>query len=257
MFSSVTTPKSKNGKLVLKKKQQHALQYDHNSSKQDREPFKTEENLVNILETLLVPTNNSFNLGYLKEFDCANGIADIALFEFKKNWVTNSAIGNLTPRWAFALHQLPYRKIFVVSDFAKAAGVTEKRALIALRQYELFGFCRKNNKGLWVKTKQPGTIVNKIYAIEAKLHDWKRALSQAYRYLEYAHQAWVILDHSRSRPAIENIQKFKRLNIGLASLMSNRTIIVHYNSKTLPPKLPHKFWQANSKIASKLITSNS
>ena len=98
--------------------------------------------------------------------------------------------------------------------------------------------------------------MNKIYAIEAKLRDWKRALSQAYRYLDFANQSWVVLDNSRSKPAIENILKFKRLNVGLASISINGKIVIHFRPKLQPPKSLQKFWQANSEIASRFTILN-
>ncbi len=219
--------------------------------------FTSEASLVNLFEALLNNRKKPCTTGYLKEFDCSNGIADIVLFEKRKDWKANTMIGEVPSRWAYALHRIPYRQTFSVELFADAAGVTEKRALQALRQYAELDFCKeKKAKRLWTKIRQPIPVVNKIYAIEAKLYDWKRALSQAYRYLDYANQSWVILDHGRINPALANIKKFQRLNVGLASLAGTGHIITHFDPFPASPRSPQKVWQANSEIAARFMTLN-
>lgn len=55
-------------------------------------------------------------------------------------------------------------------------------------------------------------------ACEMKLCQWKRALAQAFRYRAFANLSFVILDNSRINPALANIDKFRRANIGLISV---------------------------------------
>lgn len=219
--------------------------------------FTTESNLVNALELLLINRNQVHQSGFLKEFDCSNGIADIVFFELRKGWENHIILGEIPARWAFAFCQLPYRKYFTAAEFAKTAGVTKKRAILALQQYTSLGLCKRSlDNERWIKYKQPRPIVNKIYAVEAKLRDWKRALSQAYRYLEYANQSWVVMDDRCVKSALSNIQKFKRLNVGLATLKTDGTIIVHFVPKESSPRSELKFWHANAEIARQIKFSS-
>lgn len=58
-------------------------------------------------------------------------------------------------------------------------------------------------------------------AIELKLSNWKRALEQAFRYKSFAEYSYVILDNSRTKPAIKNLPEFKKRNIGLLGMDDN------------------------------------
>lgn len=55
-------------------------------------------------------------------------------------------------------------------------------------------------------------------AFEMKLSDWRRGLIQAFRYRAFATIAILVLDDTRTGPAIANIDRFKRANVGLVGL---------------------------------------
>lgn len=75
----------------------------------------------------------------------------------------------------------------------------------------------------------------KSIAIEAKLRNWKRALMQAYRYKWFADYSYVVLDHTYIRPAIQNIELFKKYNVGLISISSDGFFEKHYTPKKEKP----------------------
>lgn len=212
--------------------------------------IETEKNLVSSFESTIKRNLGSNNISYLREFVCSDGIADLVICEHKKNWTKNINIGKIPSRWVYALFKLPYRKNFSTDEFAKSAGISKKAALNVLKHYSDFGYClRKTKKDYWTKIKQPIPIANKIYAIEGKLRNWKKALSQAFRYLDYANQSWVVLDKTNIKPALKNIDRFKKLNIGLASISSDGNVTSHFTSEINPPRNELRFWQANAEIA--------
>jgi hypothetical protein len=137
------------------------------------------------------------------EFESSAGKADVIYFHLHPKWRQNMKYGRLPPRWIYSLRTLPLRKAFSVEDFAFMTGVLKQTAARILSQYEQLGYCRRSTqRGHWLKVRQPISIAKKIIAVEAKLTDWKRAISQAYRYQRYANQAWVVLDASRARGAV-------------------------------------------------------
>ncbi len=73
-------------------------------------------------------------------------------------------------------------------------------------------------------------------AIEAKLKNWKRALEQAYRYKWFSSKSYVILPDSNINPALAQIELFKKLEVGLASLSIQDGIKIHYKPK---PSIPY------------------
>ena len=56
-----------------------------------------------------------------------------------------------------------------------------------------------------------------LTAFEMKLKDWRRAISQAYRYSYFADRAIVVLPHATADKAEEHLNVFQRLGIGLWS----------------------------------------
>jgi hypothetical protein len=59
------------------------------------------------------------------------------------------------------------------------------------------------------------------FAIEGKLKDWKRALTQAQRYKWFADYSYVVMDEYYSQPAIQNLDTFIKHNIGFATINPN------------------------------------
>jgi hypothetical protein len=55
-------------------------------------------------------------------------------------------------------------------------------------------------------------------AFEMKLSDWRRGLAQAFRYRSFAKSTFLVIDDSRSRQAVANLERFQRANVGLIGL---------------------------------------
>ncbi|MFA5811019.1 MAG: hypothetical protein WC956_01650 [bacterium] len=219
--------------------------------------FGTESELVKqlIAVSQCIPDTQYWRTPRLAtEFDSSFGRADLILYNLKSDWQGALGLGNISPQWAYALRLLPYRRAFSFDDFSKLTCATKKRGFSVLEQFVELGYCdRVKNEDRWIKVVQPRVIVNEIFAVEAKLRDWRRALSQAFRYREYANQSWVVLDTTHSKPALSNITRFERLNIGLGSIDKNGSFSVHFKPKRLEPQSLYRFWQVNAQIASQLI----
>jgi len=54
-----------------------------------------------------------------------------------------------------------------------------------------------------------------LYAFEAKLSDWRRALQQAYRYSYFSDKAIVVLPRSRAGRVLDFLSLFRAIGIGL------------------------------------------
>jgi hypothetical protein len=53
-----------------------------------------------------------------------------------------------------------------------------------------------------------------LFAFEAKLRDWRKALQQAFRYRYFADKAIVLMPHEHAGPALENLEVFRHLSVG-------------------------------------------
>jgi hypothetical protein len=54
-----------------------------------------------------------------------------------------------------------------------------------------------------------------LFAFEAKLKDWQRALKQAFRYRYFADKAIVVMPIANASAAISNLDIFRQLEVGL------------------------------------------
>ena len=70
--------------------------------------------------------------------------------------------------------------------------------------------------------------INYIITVELKLRNWQRALEQAYRYSTYSNESFVIMDSDFVHNAVNNLNQFKKFNIGLASFDLDENFTIHY-----------------------------
>lgn len=218
--------------------------------------FRSEAEMVVAAKEIVAPSLNEI-FGLSNEFDCHDGIADIVLYRLQARSDGSEKLKLISPRWGAALYALPYRRGFTVDWFGELNLVTRKRALQALQEYESAGFCAPlKTPGHWIKVRQPRPVASQIYAIEAKLRDWRRALSQAARYRGFAHEAWVLLDEASIRPAASHLDRFIGLNVGLASLSTNGSFQRYYTPEKRQPSDIWRFWFANILIAREITSKD-
>ena len=215
------------------------------------DPFVSEFELVDKFMNV-TNLNDTIN-GYTSEFDAGNGVADIVLYKLRSDWNRYANITKIKPQWANALIVLPYRKLFDLNYFSNLTCVTRATALRILNDYIEAGYCQKRKSG-WIKIKQPRPPIPKMYAIEAKLRDWKKALHQATRYLDFAHQSWVLLDNYYCLPAIENKMEFEKRKIGLMTIRPSGALTILIDAVATAPRSPIRYWNANVTILNKLVS---
>lgn len=220
-------------------------------------PFESEDSLVNefknITKTKNIKPRSRKKFGLVTELESGNGIADIVVFKLRSNWKEYSGISTLNPRWTSILISLPYRKVFTINDFIKIACCSNQTAEKILKAFEQSNFIIKAKHG-WLKIKQPRPPINTIYAIEAKIKDWKRALYQASRYKEFANQSWVLLDNHYCRPALDNLGEFKKRNIGLLTIDAESNINVIVESLTQMPNVDYRYWYVCTNILNSILS---
>lgn len=205
-------------------------------------PFCSESSLIEeFLTVIRLPEAQSVFV--YSELDAGNGIADVAIMAKRRNNEKYRFLSQLKPQWVYPIVALPYRKLFDTELFANLACLSSVTAARILRKCCDLGVCEKRSHG-WIKTIQPRAPYNKIYAIEAKLRDWRRALFQASRYQEFSHQSWVLLDSHYAAPAISHIDEFKRRNLGLLVLGKSGHLMSICEPSIAEPKSMYRYWYA-------------
>jgi hypothetical protein len=106
--------------------------------------------------------------------------------------------------------------------FAQQAGRVGMK-VVAGREFSLDGYGRADVLWLaWRPTPDAedfsAVALNKrihVTAIEAKLKDWRKGLQQASRYRHFANRSLLVLPSRTAMIALEYIEAFRRLNVGL------------------------------------------
>ncbi|MBO6522604.1 MAG: hypothetical protein JJ971_02155 [Balneolaceae bacterium] len=193
--------------------------------------FETEAELVNTLKKALSKLNSS---GYTEIFDEVSlgyGVADLVVSNF-----TNS-----TCRWVSNRFLLNSNDINIYSIIENEQGITlEKIANLTRQSFKLINKSLNKLTGFEYVINQEGKFFIKnyyqvsfenLFAIEAKLKNWKRALKQAYRYKWFADYSYVVLDSCHIENAIKEIDLFRKYNVGLASISKDGELVRYFKPK--------------------------
>lgn len=88
------------------------------------------------------------------------------------------------------------------------------------------------------------------YAFEFKLHDWKRALQQAFQAKSYANFQYVVMDESSISPALDNKDMFEKYNVGLISAKEDGDFYIEIKTERESPSTPVSAWGLNESTIS-------
>lgn len=104
-----------------------------------------------------------------------------------------------------------------VGSFHRNFAAAHKGKGVGGRHFELAGYGIADL--VWMDFVETGASVNdrepRLTAFEMKLKDWRRALSQAFRYSYFSDRAIVVLPTDAAARAQGHLHVFERLGIGL------------------------------------------
>ncbi len=119
--------------------------------------------------------------------------------------------------------------------FEQAIASPFMRNIVDVLKYPTYAYAEP--KGLFgipdlvvanVKHKNGQAKIIRSFAFEMKLSNWKRAITQAYRYRAFANLVYVVIDRYFLKPALENLDDFLRSNIGLISIDQSGILHLHH-----------------------------
>lgn len=76
-----------------------------------------------------------------------------------------------------------------------------------------------------------------LVSVEAKVKDWKHAGEQALRHQKFVNQAYVALPSQHIKPALNNLDAFRKANLGLLEINAQDQIIQHFRPTYRDPIL--------------------
>jgi hypothetical protein len=214
--------------------------------------FDTQNELIDAFEAAFL-TRSSNRWVCMREFDTCAGIADLVGVRLTRRRADNAAIGQIPSKWAYALRALPYDSEFTAEYLSELANVRRSVATSALKKFCASGLCERiPSTKAWRKTIELEPVASQIVAVEAKLRNWRRALYQAVQHLDYASHSWVVLDQSAISAARFHVDEFQSRCVGLAGITSSGQMEVVITAPRRAPRIPYRFWRANSEIAKRL-----
>lgn len=192
--------------------------------------FQSEQLLVSEFIAFIFKTkNSSFQLQ--QEFEAGFGRPDVLLYgtPIARAASDVKSLAELNPRLAPLLSTAVSKKVQSLSTLALASGssvISARRIAGELASIDRLKMNDNSNQTFKIRPilKPP---FPQVVAIEAKLRDWRRALMQAYRYLQFSTESWVLLDHARAASAIKEHALFKSCGIGLASFTATGELHIH------------------------------
>jgi predicted transcriptional regulator len=201
--------------------------------------FITERELVNTLKNNYISIchwdTQKFNTKILEEVDLGFGVADLVIS--KLNPTRKKASVYLTYFDVIVYRVIETEKEIsfdTLKNVTKSNTTTINRSLKKLIQDS---YINKHDNLIRLNKTYKGISLSNI-AIEAKLKNWRRALTQAFRYKWFADKSFVVLDSKHFKPALNNIGEFKKLNVGLAEISKEGQIVIHYKPQKEVPINP-------------------
>ena len=210
-------------------------------------PFRSEEDLTQaFISVLRRSTPGGWSL--LCEIDAGVGVADLILVESQRARQAELRLLRRVPlRLAPLLAPDVASRLTSVSAFRQATGMSRPSALRIVSALVALRLADREGERLQLRAVHSPPF-DHVVAIEAKLRDWKRAITQAYRNRQFASQSWVVLDayYAVSDTAVES---FARAQVGLATCSSAGELRIHVQAETLPPSSSQRNWTAQAVIA--------
>jgi len=201
--------------------------------------FKTEKDLVEKITNNLLAnrvTGFSFsvqeNQKIFHELKLGYGVPDVVVTHYTTPSVLRSAYLNHFDILVLDLITREQRiSLESIYSITRSSKLKIKSTLSKLIQEE---FILSNENGLYQTNKPYHSVLTQTVAIEAKLYSWKRALNQAYRYKWFSEHSFVFLPEENIGPAERNIEMFKKLEVGLASVCKDSINVIYAPSPSSP-----------------------
>lgn len=209
--------------------------------------FRSEEDLTQaFIKILRRSTPGGWAL--LREIDAGVGVADLVLVESQREMQSELRLLRQVPlRLAPLLNPDVANRLTSLSEFMQATGMSRTSALRSVNAMAALRMANRDGERLNIRAihSQP---YPQIITIEAKLRDWKRALTQAYRNRQFCTQSWVIMDGHYAVTDLA-IASFSRAQVGLATCSPDGQLYIHVHAETLPPRNTQRNWTARAVIA--------
>jgi len=179
--------------------------------------------------------------------DAGVGVADIVVASKPAAVADLRLLRSVPTRLAPLFASATARKVRSIQAFMASTGMSRPAALRVLGDLTASGLVQRDGETVQLRAATAAPFKH-VVAIEAKLYDWGRALTQAYRNRQFATQSWVVLDahYLASKVAID---AFKQAGVGLAACSITGQLDFYVKASTTRPVSPQRLWVAQAVMA--------
>lgn len=200
--------------------------------------FPSEIELIVVLKQKLKQIFSRDNIELLEEVSLGYGIADIVICNVDYPKIPENPSEIFLNRSDINIYNIISGEASVTFDFIYDTTRSSKQSISgSLTKLITLGYIKQLDNYFTIQ-KQYELPYKSSFAIEAKLKDWKGALTQAQRYKWFAEYSFVVMDEHYSQPAIRNIDTFNKYNVGLATINTEGEFNRIYNPKRQKPYDP-------------------
>lgn len=210
-------------------------------------PFKSEDLLISAVINKIDQFIDGDNIMAFKEIIIGAGTVDVVAGQVEK--IPDMPCESLLDMEAYVLSKLHLKKGLTAKTIAYRTLLPLDEATKILYNLTYKGYCELSGN-CYLRSK---SHIHALAAIEGKIKNWKRALTQAHRNRLFTSQTFVALDAKYSKPALENINVFRRSRVGLAIVFSDGEVCVIYKPPKTQPLAPVMPFIAESMFLASLL----
>jgi len=179
--------------------------------------------------------------------DAGVGVADLVLASKPEAVADLRLMRRVPTRLAPLFAPTTARTVRSIQAFMASTGMSRPAALRVLGDLALPSLVQRDGETVQLRAASAAPFKH-VVAIEAKLYDWGRALTQAYRNRQFATQSWVVLDahYSVSKVAIDT---YMHAGVGLAACSTTGQLRFYVKARTMRPVSLQRSWVAQAVIA--------
>ena len=201
--------------------------------------YETEQILVDEITTMIANGSSKVPRSFkgdnqiiLTEVNLGFGVADIVLTECEEYLeARNTFLSSTDVKILSIVNDQSGISIGDIIHKTKNSKTLTSKSIEKLKD---FGFVNTADDQIFIANRYRPTV-KRSTAIEVKLRNWKRALNQAYRYKWFSDRSFVCLPCENIQPAIKNLDNFKKFDVGLISICSDKGMNIIYNPEFNEP----------------------
>lgn len=196
-------------------------------------PFETEAALIDSVLNKLDCFFDGEKV-FATEVPVGAGTVDVIAGRARLDDLRDRKPADLSRKEAYVLSKMYFRQRLTATTIARRTNMNISQAEIILEKLCRKELCSRSGRG-FVRTSLP---FSSLMAIEGKIRDWQRALQQANRNRLFCRQSFVAIDARYSRPALRNIDLFRKNRVGLALVFRDADVHVVYRPPASRPMAP-------------------